>query len=67
MSDTPNLSDLRLFVEVVRQGNFVRTATELGMSPSYVSKRIGLLEQDLGVRLLHRTSRRVSTTAQGEK
>jgi LysR family transcriptional activator of dmlA len=67
VSDIPHLSDLRLFVDVVRQGNFVRTATELGMSPSYVSKRIGILEHDLGVRLLHRTSRRVSATAQGEK
>lgn len=67
MADTPQLSDLRLFVDVVRQGNFVRTATELGMSPSYVSKRIAILEADLGVRLLHRTSRRISPTAQGEK
>src|SRR5690606_13361879 len=58
---------LRLFVEVIRHGNFVRTATELGMSPSYVSKRIGLLEAELGVRLLHRTSRQVSATPQGEK
>ena len=65
--DAPNLSDLRLFVDVVRNGNFVRTATELGMSPSYVSKRIGLLENDLGVRLLNRTSRKISTTSQGEK
>ncbi|CAM4345218.1 HTH-type transcriptional regulator DmlR [Bordetella tumbae] len=67
MANLPNLSDLRLFVEVVRHGSFVRTATELGMSPSYVSKRIGLLEDDLGVRLLHRTSRQISTTHQGEK
>lgn len=67
MANQPSLSDLRLFVEVIRQGSFVRTATELGMSPSYVSKRIGILEGDLGVRLLHRTSRRVNATSQGEK
>src|SRR5690606_41895383 len=67
VADLSNLSDLRLFVEVIRHGNFVRTATELGMSPSYVSKRIGLLEAELGVRLLHRTSRQVSATPQGEK
>ncbi len=37
------------------------------MSPSYVSKRIGMLEDELGVRLLHRTSRQISPTTQGEK
>lgn len=67
MVHQPNLTDLQLFCDVIRFGSFVRTATELGMSPSYVSKRISLLEQDLGVRLLHRTSRRISPTAQGEK
>ncbi|MGT2509615.1 LysR family transcriptional regulator [Cupriavidus basilensis] len=67
VADVPNLSDLRLFVDVIRHGNFVRTAEELGMSPSYVSKRIGILEEDLGARLLHRTSRRISPTHQGEK
>lgn len=58
---------MQLFVEVVKHGSFVRTATELGMSPSYVSKRINILEENLGVRLLLRTSRRVSTTSQGDK
>lgn len=67
MVDTPELSDLRVFVEVIRHGSFIRTASELGMSPAYVSKRISILEQSLGVRLLHRTSRRVSATSQGEK
>lgn len=67
MADQPDLTDLSLFVDVVRHGSFVRVATELGMSPSYVSKRIGMLEKDLGVKLLHRTSRRVSPTTQGEK
>lgn len=37
------------------------------MSPSYVSKRIAILEEDLGVRLLHRTSRRISPTHHGER
>lgn len=67
MFNVPDLTDLKLFVEVMRLGSFARTASELGMSPSYVSKRISLLERDLGVRLLHRTSRRVSPTAQGER
>ncbi len=67
MSDHPSLTDLSLFVEVVRHGSFVRVATELGMSPSYVSKRIGILETQLDARLLHRTSRKLSVTSQGEK
>lgn len=67
MLNQPLLTDLRLFVEVIRYRSFVRTATELGMSPSYVSKRIGILEETLGVRVLHRTSRRVSPTSHGEK
>jgi len=65
--NVPDLTDLKLFVEVMRLGSFARTATELGMSPSYVSKRISLLERALGVRLLHRTSRRISATPQGER
>jgi len=67
VDNLPNLSDLCLFADVVRLGNFVRAAEESGMSPSYVSKRIGLLETDMGVRLLHRTSRRITLTSQGEK
>ena len=67
MFNIPVLTDLQLLVEVVRHRSFVRTAAELGMSPSYVSKRIGILEQSLGARLLHRTSRQVNPTAQGEK
>lgn len=67
MAITPSLPDLQLFIDVIRLGNFARTATELGMSPSYVSKRIGLLEEALGVRLLHRTSRQISPTVHGEK
>jgi DNA-binding transcriptional LysR family regulator len=36
-------------------------------SPAFVSKRIRLLEQELGVKLLHRTTRRVAVTEQGER
>lgn len=63
----PSLVDLQLFTDVVRLGSFARTAEDWGVSPSYVSKRISILERDLGVRLLHRTSRRLSATDHGEK
>jgi LysR family transcriptional regulator, transcriptional activator for dmlA len=43
-----------------------RAAAELGLSPSAVSKRLTLLESRLGVRLLHRTTRRIALTEDGE-
>jgi len=57
---------MRLFCAVVRNRSFSATALELGASPAFVSKRIALLEDVLQVRLLHRTTRRVSVTEDGE-
>jgi LysR family transcriptional regulator, transcriptional activator for dmlA len=59
--------DLRVFVTVVRQGSFVAAAEALGMSPAYISKRIGVLEGVLGVGLFQRSTRRVVITADGEQ
>lgn len=59
--------DLRVFTVAARKASFAAAATELGMSPAYVSKRIALLEQVLGVRLFHRTTRRVIVSEDGEK
>ncbi|CAM3806215.1 LysR family transcriptional regulator [Paracidovorax anthurii] len=64
---TPATDDLRVFATVVRKASFAEAATELGASPAYVSKRIRLLEQDLAVKLLHRTTRRVVVTEEGER
>ena len=66
MNNLPLLEDLRLFCAVVRNRSFIATATELGVSPAYVSKRIALLEDVLHVCLLHRTTRRVSVSEDGE-
>lgn len=63
----PAAEDLRVFTAVVRKASFGGAATELGTSPAYVSKRIRLLEQDLQVKLLHRTTRRVAVTEEGER
>lgn len=63
----PAADDLRVFAAVVRKSSFGAAATELGTSPAYVSKRIRLLEQDLQVKLLHRTTRRVAVTEEGER
>jgi len=59
--------DLRVFCVVVRKASFVAAADDLGASSAYVSKRIRLLETQLGTRLLHRTTRRVALTDEGER
>ncbi|PCM51423.1 LysR family transcriptional regulator [Pseudomonas fluorescens] len=63
----PLPEDLRVLLTVIRKNGFAAAADELGLSPAYVSKRIQILESTLGTRLLHRTSRRVSLTEDGER
>ena len=60
------LSDLAFFALVVKPGNLSATARELGLTPPAISARLARLEQRLGVRLLNRTTRRVSVTQEGE-
>ncbi|CAN7509651.1 LysR substrate-binding domain-containing protein [Massilia sp. LjRoot122] len=59
--------DLRVLVEAVRKGSFSAAAEALGMSAAFVSKRIGVLEAMLGVRLFERSTRRVVITEEGEQ
>jgi DNA-binding transcriptional LysR family regulator len=61
-----DLYDLAAFAVVAEQGSFTRAAAELGMSQSALSHAIRALEERLGVRLLSRTTRSVSTTEAGE-
>lgn len=56
-----------VFVSVVKQGGFSAAARALGVSKSAVSKRINQLESHLGVRLLHRTTRKLSLTEAGQR
>jgi len=55
-----------VFVTVVEAGGFSPAAAILGISKSAVSKRITQLEEQLGVKLLHRTTRKLSLTEAGE-
>ncbi len=55
-----------VFVAVIESGGFSAAARTLGVSKSAVSKRINHLESHLGVRLLHRTTRKLSLTEAGE-
>jgi len=56
-----------VFVAVIENGGFSAAARTLGISKSAVSKRITQLERHLGVRLLHRTTRKLSLTEAGER
>ena len=67
MNNAWSLADLRVFCLVARRSSFVAAATELGISPAYVTKRIAHLEKALGVTLLHRTTRRVRISDTGEE
>ena len=59
-------SDLQFFISLVKAGSLTAVARELDVTPPAVSKRLAMLEERLGVRLLNRTTRRVSLTHEGE-
>lgn len=59
--------DLALFVRVADAGSLSAAARKLNLSPATVSKRIARLEQRLGIRLLHRTTRRMRLTPKAER
>lgn len=67
MSPGENLNDLRAFVVVARERSFTRAAAQLGLSRSALSHAMLALEARLGVRLLARTTRSVSTTEAGAR
>ena len=58
--------EMQTFSAVVDGGSFVKAAEVLGMSKAAMSRYVGDLETRLGVRLLHRTTRRLSLTEEGE-
>ena len=57
--------ELAAFAAVVREGSFTRAAAQIGVSQSALSHTIRGLEQRLNVKLLNRTTRRVSPTSTG--
>ncbi|MER8871824.1 LysR family transcriptional regulator [Mesorhizobium sp. M0814] len=60
-------SELTAFAAIIEEGSFVRAAAKLRISPPALSQTIRGLEERLGVRLLNRTTRSMSPTAEGEK
>lgn len=55
------------FVQVVESGGFTAAARALGVSKAHISKQVRQLEDRLGIRLLHRTTRRQALTEAGEQ
>lgn len=60
-----NIEHLALFVKVASTHNISSAGNELGLSPAVASSYISKLENGLGVRLVHRTTRKVSLTEEG--
>jgi DNA-binding transcriptional LysR family regulator len=58
--------EMQTFVAVVDAGSFVKAAESTNLSKAAVSRYVGELEARLGVRLLHRTTRKLSLTSEGE-
>ena len=63
----PDFNDLLWFLAVTEEGSFTRAAAKLGVVQSTLSHRIKRLETRMGMRLLARTTRSVSTTEAGER
>ena len=61
-----NIDHITLFTRIAMLGNISMAGKELGLSPAVSSTHMNKLEMDLGVRLIHRTTRRVSLTEEGE-
>ncbi|MFX5530189.1 LysR family transcriptional regulator, partial [Acinetobacter baumannii] len=61
-----SLNGLVTFVTTARSGSFTEAADALGLSRSAVGKAVARLEARLGVRLFHRTTRRIALTTDGE-
>lgn len=63
----PNLNDLYYFVKVVDHGGFSPAGRALGIAKSKLSRRVGELENQLHVRLMHRSTRHLTLTDIGQR
>ncbi|MEP2947279.1 MAG: LysR family transcriptional regulator [Lentilitoribacter sp.] len=61
-----NLTNLSIFMQVVQKGSFADTARDIDVDPSKISRIISALEDELGYRLFHRTTRKLSLTEAGQ-
>ena len=63
----PGLQQFVAFAETAKQGGFAAAARQLGTAPSTISKSVQRLEDSLGVKLFHRTTRQVTLTPDGQR
>ena len=61
-----DLNDIAIFVQVVRSGSFAEAARRLGVPSNTLSRRIQQLEEQLGTRLLQRSTRKLELTGAGQ-
>ncbi|WP_338771336.1 LysR family transcriptional regulator [Massilia sp. METH4] len=61
------LSNLECFVRTADAGSFSDAARRIGLTPAAVSRNVAMLEKNLGVRLFHRSTRRLTLTEAGER
>lgn len=61
-----NIENLQIFVVALSTGSLASAARRLKLTPMSVSRKIASLEEDLGVRLFHRSTRSISLTPEGE-
>jgi len=61
------LQQLSAFADTARHGGFAAAAREAGVAPSTIAKAVARLEDSLGVKLFHRTTRQVRLTPDGER
>ncbi|BAN95231.1 transcriptional regulator, LysR family [Plautia stali symbiont] len=64
--DNTQIEDLRIYVAVIKAGNFTAAAEQLMLSKQYVSRRIAALEESLGACFLNRNTRKLSVTDNGQ-
>ncbi len=62
-----NVHNISVFIRVARLGSFSAAAREMKAVPSVVTKRVSQLEKELGVRLISRSTRGLTLTAEGER
>jgi len=67
VNNYPLLDDLQVLTIVVRKGSLSGAARDMGVSPAYITKRLKILEATLKTKLLHRTTRHIALTTDGDR